>query len=236
MTANDMLILSDEHNLTKFWNKIYNPSPGDPDACWEWKAKRDKNGYGILFLKNPEVEGKPGWKALRAPRLMWVIENDRDIPKGLQVQHTCDNPQCTNPRHLKIGTHQDNALDREQRRPDYHIKGEAHFRSVLTNQMARQICKMFYIQNMKVCQIARVVNRDSHTVSQVITGRAWKHATKNWVKKYGNSYTRAKERNLAIYQEHQQGSTYKELGKKYKLCPKWISDIVNKIRRENKNK
>lgn len=28
------------------------------------------------------------------------------------IRHTCNNPRCINPRHLKPGTHQDNADDR----------------------------------------------------------------------------------------------------------------------------
>lgn len=37
------------------------------------------------------------------------------IPEGMLVLHSCDNPRCVNPVHLRVGTVSDNASDREQR-------------------------------------------------------------------------------------------------------------------------
>jgi len=33
------------------------------------------------------------------------------IPTGLVVMHSCDNPECTNPEHLSVGTYADNTAD-----------------------------------------------------------------------------------------------------------------------------
>jgi hypothetical protein len=33
------------------------------------------------------------------------------IPDGMLVMHTCDNPQCVRPGHLKLGTNADNTAD-----------------------------------------------------------------------------------------------------------------------------
>ena len=33
------------------------------------------------------------------------------IPEGKIILHTCDNPKCFNPNHLKLGTMLDNYLD-----------------------------------------------------------------------------------------------------------------------------
>lgn len=52
------------------------------------------------------------------------------IPEGKQVLHKCDNPPCCNEAHLRLGTNDDNVVDRTVK--DRSAKGEAHPRSKLT--------------------------------------------------------------------------------------------------------
>lgn len=69
----------------------------------EHQGARTAKGYGRRWFR-----GSP-W---RAHRVAWV-EAFGEIPDGLLVLHTCDNPPCVNPEHLFLGTHRDNALDRQ---------------------------------------------------------------------------------------------------------------------------
>ena len=69
--------------------------------CLEWKGSLDTGGYGLK-----RVEGKL-WKR---HRLEWTVIKG-DIPEGMFVCHTCDNPRCYNIEHLFLGTNSDNMKD-----------------------------------------------------------------------------------------------------------------------------
>lgn len=95
-------------------------SSGGVTACWPWIGSRKKrHGYGVVTVKGHD--GK--WKAMGAHRAAWEVTNG-PIPKGLCVLHTCDNPPCVNPSHLKLGTVQENNADKvlkgRQARGDSH--------------------------------------------------------------------------------------------------------------------
>ena len=83
-----------------FWQKV-DKSAG-PGKCWEWTAARTSWNYGH-FRSNKLGE-------FMAHRLAWELANG-SIPAGMIVMHSCDNPPCCNPDHLRLGTWQDNSLD-----------------------------------------------------------------------------------------------------------------------------
>lgn len=71
------------------------------DGCWEWEGARTPAGYGRITVNN---------RYMYAHRLSYILHND-EIPKGLYVCHSCDNPPCVNPKHLWLGTARDNKWD-----------------------------------------------------------------------------------------------------------------------------
>lgn len=70
-------------------------------GCWEWQGAKTATGYGRLKFKG---------EAWMAHRLMYTLTKG-DIPKGMVVLHSCDNPCCINPEHLSVGTQKDNMDD-----------------------------------------------------------------------------------------------------------------------------
>lgn len=85
----------------RFWLRV---GIGADDACWPWLAGRDQDGaYGRAF------DGK---RTRPAQALAWEFANGCSVPKGLGVLHSCDNPPCCNPKHLRPGTPKDNTNDR----------------------------------------------------------------------------------------------------------------------------
>lgn len=69
--------------------------------CLEWQGYRMPNGYGhVAFLGRMRLAHRVAYELTHGP-----------IPEGMLVCHRCDNPPCTDPEHLFLGTHSDNVQD-----------------------------------------------------------------------------------------------------------------------------
>jgi hypothetical protein len=79
--------------MERFWSKV-----DKTDGCWLWTAYRNGHGYGKV-----SINGTPR----RAHRVAWELTHG-EIPEGMDVLHSCDNPPCVNPAHLHLGTHTTN--------------------------------------------------------------------------------------------------------------------------------
>ena len=83
----------------RFWPKVEMGK-----KCWEWVGGKDGDGYGVLRVGSAECN------FIKAHRVSFLIHYG-EIPHGLVVCHTCDNPSCVNPKHLFIGSRKDNTRD-----------------------------------------------------------------------------------------------------------------------------
>ena len=116
------------------WSKV--DKKGEDD-CWPWLGYKNKEGYGRVMIKEWSYYAhrvifnlaNPGVIALRAPK-----SSDEN---GFLL-HSCDNPCCCNPKHLRVGTHADNMADKsiKGRCPDY--SGDKGPRAKLTMTQARE--------------------------------------------------------------------------------------------------
>lgn len=89
----------------RFWPKV---QKGANDECWLWKGAVQRDGYAhFTHLK----------RTLTASRFSYELANG-PIPAGMDILHSCDNPRCVNPAHLRPGTHFDNMQDKKARGRD----------------------------------------------------------------------------------------------------------------------
>lgn len=138
------------------------------DGCWKWLGAKTKNGYGV-------IRGNASGKPIFAHRFSYAHFNGC-IPDGLLVLHKCDNPECTNPDHLFVGTQKDNVHDMmaKGRKPQVvGLKGQLSPRAKLTWDQVREIKKMLS-DGIKCASIARKFYVTPETISAIKHGKTWK--------------------------------------------------------------
>lgn len=94
-----------------------------------------------------------------------------EIPEGLHILHSCDEPACVNPDHLRVGTQQENIDDRTNK--DRAAKGENNGRSKLTEADVLEIRAMYPAENKSA--IARKYRVSPPTINQIVRRVTWRH-------------------------------------------------------------
>ena len=98
-----------ELKLKRLRGRIEGNKIEDLNGCWNWTGttKAGSHKYGRLKVVDLFGDGQKMVIASRASYLAYYGA----IPKGLNVLHHCDNPQCVNPKHLYTGTSLQNSRD-----------------------------------------------------------------------------------------------------------------------------
>lgn len=100
------------------FDRKYIPEPNS--GCWLWLGAicSGNAGYGQV---------REGGKTDYAHRASYRMHCG-EIPAGLDVCHTCDQPSCVNPDHLFTGTRQENMQD-AKRKGRLVVPGPEHLRT-----------------------------------------------------------------------------------------------------------
>lgn len=133
--------LIDAMSVTRFWSMV--DQSGD---CWTWRGKR--HGAHALALSFTTGE-------LRSP--------------GLDTCHSCDNPICCNPDHLRFDSHLSNVQEMHERgrsvSPNARLT-EADVRTIRTRRAHGAPQKI----------LARDYGLSAAYVSEIVRGLTWKDA------------------------------------------------------------
>lgn len=151
------------------WSKV---DIRGPDECWPWKGFTNEQGYGRTWF---------GDKGYYAHRVIYNLAHPGEIelsaPKDHSLSgfmmHSCDNPPCCNPAHLKPATRKENMADSSQkgRRPDF--RGTLGPRAKLTEDDVIQIRNAVKIgTTRKALELLFEVSRA--TIDGVLSGRHYR--------------------------------------------------------------
>ncbi len=147
----------------RFWDLV---DKRGPDDCWNWKAAmRSKRGkYGAFQLGRKKVEGS---------HVMAYRLTNGDIPKGMFVCHSCDNPKCCNPKHLFLGTSKQNSEDMVSKGRS--ATGERNAAHKLTETAVSEIRAKFASGECTRLELSLMYRVSETTISLIVNRRRWAH-------------------------------------------------------------
>lgn len=129
-------------------------------GCIEWTGAIDSSGYGSIRVGKSIVSVH----RYAYEKLVGII------PDGFCVLHKCNNPKCSNPDHLYLGTHLDNMVYKSKcGRVD--TVGENNPNASLTEQKVKEIKDLTRYCGDKT--IADIYHIHVKTVGKIRRGVLW---------------------------------------------------------------
>ena len=146
----------------RFWDGVIKNETG----CWLWSFGKTGAGYGVIADKR---------KTVLVHRLSWEIHNEKKIPKGIFVCHTCDIRACVRPDHLFLGTPAENMADKMKKgRAKGARLGVAHANAKLDNNKVCEI-RAALTEGIKQRSIALKYSVSPATIQDIKNNKCWRH-------------------------------------------------------------
>ena len=138
-------------------------------GCWEWQGCKNKQGYGHLL----DSENN---RTTTAHRYFYAQYLGTPIPAGFQVLHRCDNPACVYPKHLFLGTQQDNVDDMisKGRMTDKRV-GVDNYRAKLTEEQVLEIRASYIPMKTSLVELGKKYGVTAQSIKGIVSRRSWKH-------------------------------------------------------------
>jgi hypothetical protein len=177
-----------ERDVRLFWAKV--DQTGGTDTCWPWTGGTMTRGYGLYDRIRRDI----GRVTYRAHRLAYLLAVG-PIPRGAMILHSCDNPPCCNPAHLRPGTAAENMADVvkrgrhwtavrpdvvprgddhwSRRLPERRARGEEHGSAILTEAQVRAIRRVYGNGGVSQRALATQYGVSQGLIWQVIHRRLW---------------------------------------------------------------
>ena len=151
----------DNEAENRFWKFV---KQGDDDECWEWTGNKNRRSYGLLSCKHVKI---------LAHRFSWELHNG-PIPQGdgyhgTCVLHKCDNPSCVNPKHLRLGTQEDNMQDMAQKGRAVTVRISKNAK--LSEEHVREIKALLSQKSLSIRSIAEQFGVSHNSVWMIKQGK-----------------------------------------------------------------
>jgi hypothetical protein len=137
---------------------------GNENECWPFVGTTDAKGYGMV-----QYDG-----SMRGAHRASYIVHKGQIPEGMLIMHSCDNPPCCNPKHLSLGTKKSNYDDMINKGRSKKLSGENHPHSKWT---VAQILEMRSLKDKgySTRQICEIYKMSFANANKIFNRKLWKH-------------------------------------------------------------
>jgi hypothetical protein len=199
MELNKTLIKNLIWRECSFWSMV---DIKNDENCWNWKASKFTEGYGQTSIRYSDISKRIN---MNASRLAYLLAYGY-IPDKTFVCHDCNNPACCNPKHLFLGTHDDNMRDMKEKgrgclgeknglrlHPESIIKGNKHYSKIFPEKIVRgekhgmsklkekevlEIYNLYFVKQIKQIDIAKIYNVSKYAISDITRGKTWSYLFK----------------------------------------------------------
>ena len=134
------------------------------ENCIEWKQGRSRAGYGVKRIGN---------KNIYAHRLAYCEDRCLTLSaiRDHVIMHTCDNPKCVNPNHLRLGTHADNMADKAAR--GRAPRGGKHWKAKLSAADVLAIRNTYSREKRNSKHLAQQYGVNRYTIINIAKRKIW---------------------------------------------------------------
>jgi HNH endonuclease len=156
-------------------------------GCWWWEGAQLPEGHGVMAS---------GGRNELVARVVWRLKHGR-IPANKQVLHTCHEPRCVRPGHLRLGSRSDVMRDMAERgrlgrqlhperyprgdnhplrkNPELACRGEDSPRSILTEEEVLDIRARYPQGGVSHRELGEEYGVHPTTIGYVVRGGTWRH-------------------------------------------------------------
>lgn len=153
--------MKQELREARFWKGV---AISGEDECWNWLLKSKEDGYGRTTYNG---------KCMLAHRIAFQLHHKRNIEEGKILLHSCDNRLCCNIKHLKEGTHKENAQDKMNKNRFIPMKGSSNGNSKLTLEQVDQIRTKYATIKISQTKLGQEYGVSQHAISRIINKKVW---------------------------------------------------------------
>jgi hypothetical protein len=163
MRASNSFAMSWHFRQLPFWDRVHTQTERKGE-CIEFTGHKDECGYGRIRSESGRL--------VRVHRAVYE-KSHGEIPPGMVVMHSCDNPACINLNHLKAGTQPENIKDMDRKGRRISLVGTQQSQAKVNEADVKEIRAR--LVNETCASIARDYRVSEALIRNIKKNRRWTH-------------------------------------------------------------